>query len=485
MILARYILREHLAPFFYALFVITFLFLIDYIIRILSSILSKGLGWKVVAEIIVLNMAWMLALSIPMAVLVATLMAFGRLSSDNEVTGMKALGISPLKAIFPVFLVGILLGGSLVYFNNRILPEANHRAAALRTDIGRKKPSALITPRTLIRDFENYQIWIDRLDPVTGSLFGVKIYMAEPGKPLRYTYADSAVMEYANAGSTILIHLKKGQNHILDHKDTRNFVRVDFRSQTISIDNVDASLNRHERSYRSDREMAVGEMLEVVESGRSRIRELNREYQGKVFDEMNALAIVLPPDSAAEALPRLVSQPFWGETPVSPLVLAQVKKQEEEKIYALERFKHRLENERREVSKFLVEVHKKFSIPVACLVFVFIGAPLGIMARKGGIGTATVYSLVFFLIYWVGLFRGEAMADRLQVEPWLAMWGSNIVVGFIGLLLVLRMLRESYLDTVSLPRRLLGLLSPRRARASAARPSAGAPRSLSEPGNPA
>src|SRR3954464_5167211 len=145
MILARYILKEHIAPFFYALFVITFLFLIDFLIRILSSILSKGLGWRVVVEIIILNMAWMLALSIPMAVLVATLMAFGRFSSDNEVTAMKALGISPFKAMAPVMAVALALGIGLVYFNNNVLPDANFRAAALRNDIGRKKPTALIT----------------------------------------------------------------------------------------------------------------------------------------------------------------------------------------------------------------------------------------------------------------------------------------------------------------------------------------------------
>src|SRR5690606_30138746 len=134
---------EHIAPFFYALFVITFLFLVDFLIRILTSVLSKGLGWRDVLDIMVLNLTWMLALSIPMPVLVATLMAFGRLSSDNEFTAMKALGISPFRAMFPVFIVACMLGGGLIYFNNKILPEANFRAAALRNDIGRKKPTAL------------------------------------------------------------------------------------------------------------------------------------------------------------------------------------------------------------------------------------------------------------------------------------------------------------------------------------------------------
>lgn len=462
MILARYILREHLAPFLYALFVITFLFLVDFLIRILTSILSKGLGWKVVLEILVLNLAWMLALSIPMAVLVATLMAFGRFSSDNEVTAMKALGISPFRAMAPVLLVAIAMGAGLVYFNDRILPEANYRAAALRNDIGRKKPTALITPRTLIRDFENYQLWIDRLDRETGEMEGVRIYMTEAGKPLRYTYADSATMEYANNGKSIIIRLKGGENHFLDHKDQDNYVRVRFKGQDVAIDNVDASLERRERSYRTDREMSIREMLDVVKTSEKRLESLKEEYRAKIFDEMRALDIVLGADSVQEVPPRLLAQKWHGKEPIGTLALAEAKRTEKDKIYLIERYERRVENERKEISQHMVEVHKKFSIPVACLVFAFIGAPLGIMARRGGIGTGVIYSLAFYLLYWICMIRGEVLADRLIIEPWVAMWAPNILVGIGGVFLVIRLFRENYQNNVTLPQKAFRLLLRRR-----------------------
>lgn len=458
MILARYILKEHIAPFLYALFVITFLFLVDFLMRILTSILSKGLAWQVVLEILVLNLAWMVALSIPMAVLVATLMAFGRFSSDNEVTAMKALGVSPFKAMAPVLVVAVLLGAGLIYFNDRILPEANWRAAALRTDIGRKKPTALITPRTLIRDFEGYQIWIDRLDQATGEMQGVRIYSTEPGKPLRYTYADSATMEYANAGKSIVIRLKEGENHFLDHKDPTNYVRVRFKGQDVAIDNVDATLERHERSYRTDREMNIDSMLEVVKTSRNRLKSLGVEYQGKIFDEMRALDIILSADSVKTVPPRLLEGKWDAGNPVTTLQLAEVKRQEKDKIYLIERYQRRAENERKEINQFLVEIHKKFSIPVACLVFAFIGAPLGIMARRGGIGTGVIYSLAFYILYWICMLRGEALADRLIIEPWVAMWAPNIIVGVGGAILVMRLLRENYQNNLAIPQKLWRLL---------------------------
>ena len=468
MILARYILREHIAPFLYSLFVITFLFLIDFLVRILSSILTKGLGWRVVLEIMLLNVAWMLALSIPMAVLVATLMAFGRFSSDNEVTAMKALGISPFKAMLPVLIVAAALGGGLVYFNNDILPEANFRAAALRNDISRKKPTALITARTLIRDFDNYLIWIDQLDQASGRMGGLRIYNFEPGKPVRYTYADSAYMEYANGGRSILIHLLGGENHFVDPKETANYVRVAFRRQDVAIDNVDATLERRQRSYRTDREMKIQEMYGIVKASEARLNSLRQEYREKIFDELHAMDIVLTADTVKGVPPRLVQGTWWKDDPISTLAYAEVRRQEKDKMYLIERYERREENERREISQFMVEIHKKFSIPVACLVFVFIGVPLGIMARRGGIGTGVIYSLAFFVLYWACMLRGEVMADRLIIRPWLAMWLPNILVGLGGSFLVIRMSRENYLNNISLPQKLFRLFRRKRARPGAA-----------------
>ena len=371
---------------------------------------------------------------------------------------MKSLGVSPFKAMLPVLIVSAFLGAGLVYFNNDILPEANFRAAALRNDIGRKKPTALITPRTLIRDFENYLIWIDQLDQATGRLGGVRIYNIEAGKPVRYTYADSASMEYANGGKSILIHLLGGENHFVDPKETSNYVRVRFRSQDVAIDNVDATLERHQRSYRTDREMPIQEMYGIVKASENRLTSLRQEYREKIWDELHAIDIVLSADTVKDVPPRLMQGLWYKDDPIGTLTFNEVKRQEKDKMYLIERYERREENERKEISQFMVEIHKKFSIPVACLVFVFIGVPLGIMARRGGIGTGVIYSVAFYLLYWVCMIRGEVLADRLIISPWVAMWMPNILVGLGGLFLVLRMARENYLNNVSLPQKLFRLV---------------------------
>ena len=135
MILERSILREHLAPFAAAFCVITFLFAVNFLIGLLDSVLSKGLPLGLLLEVMVLSLAWMLALSIPMSFLVASLMAFGRLSADHEITAMRSAGISPVRLMRPVLAVATLSAVLLTVFNNWVLPEANHRAGSLSRSI--------------------------------------------------------------------------------------------------------------------------------------------------------------------------------------------------------------------------------------------------------------------------------------------------------------------------------------------------------------
>ena len=150
MILVRYVLKELIGPFLAALFGITFLFVVDFLVKILDNVLSKGLPASTVLEIFALNLAWMLSLSIPMAVLVASLMAFGRLSGDQEITACKAAGVSPLSLMRPVLLVSMLISVLMVVFNNWVLPEANHRSVELMNAVSRKKPHVFIDAGRLI-----------------------------------------------------------------------------------------------------------------------------------------------------------------------------------------------------------------------------------------------------------------------------------------------------------------------------------------------
>ncbi len=433
-----YIIAEHIAPFFYSLFIITFLFIIDFLVKLLDSILTKGLDIWVILEIFVLNMAWMQALAIPMACLVASLMAFGRLASDNEVVALRALGVSPLKMVGPLIFLSVILCGSLIYFNDRILPEANHRAASLRSDITRQRAPAFITPRMLIKDFNNYQIWVDSIHYEKDLLYGVKIFIWEKREPPRYVRAKTASIEYSDDGKYIFLNLFGGENHIVDNREKEGYLRVQFKEQTIAIENVDASLVRRDRVGRTDREMSIDQMKEVVAKAKVSQQNLVLEFPAKIFKDFHAMDSLIESDTSNIVWERFANEPWWKTERPPKAIISKVRIQEKDKWYTTRRLDRRLNSELVQESQYRVEIHKKYAIPVACIIFILVGAPLGMGTRSGGLGLATILSSGFFLIYWVCLLRGEAMADKLLISPWLSMWAPNILVGVVALFLMAR-----------------------------------------------
>lgn len=442
MILVRYVLKELIAPFLAALFGITFLFVVDFLVKILDNVLSKGLPTSTVLEIFVLNLAWMLSLSIPMAVLVASLMAFGRLSGDQEITACKAAGVSPLSLMRPVLIVSMLISVLMVVFNNWVLPEANHRSVELMSAVSRKKPHAFIDAGRLITQFPDVQLWVSRIDPSSGTLYGIQIFeMEKKGSP-RIVYADSASMEYADNGATLMLRLRSGENHMIDADNPENYFRIRFFSQDLAMKNVDDRLERRSRSYRSDREMPIEMMQEVVDDAGKKYEEykvsaLEKRLNTLVAERENVAGDTIVPKFTDDEVQQIDSIQRRRS-------LQKMRIQEISALRTTERFYGRMEAEKKRAAQYTVEIQKKFSTAFACFIFILIGAPLGIMARKGGIGTGILYSLAFFVIYWICLIGGENLADRLLVSPYLAMWAPNIIIGVFGIFITIAMVRDKF-----------------------------------------
>lgn len=441
MILVRYVLKELIGPFLASLFGITFLFVVDFLVKILDNVLSKGLPASTVVEIFVLNLAWMLSLSIPMAVLVASLMAFGRLSGDQEITAVKAAGISPLSLMRPVLLVALLLSVLMVVFNNWVLPEANHRSVELMNAVSRKKPHVFVDAGRLITQFPGVQLWVNRIDPVSGTLYGIQIFEMEKKGAPRIVYADSASMDYVDNGATLMLRLRSGETHLVDPDDDDNYFRIRFFSQDLAMQNVDDRLERRSRSYRSDREMPVEMMWEVVTDARAKYDTASMKARGIRLSTLTRIRDLVADDSI---VPAEASNPPKIDSLLFIQGLRKARVQETAALRTTERAWGRMESELKREAQYMVEIHKKFSTAFACFIFILIGAPLGIMARKGGIGTGILYSLAFFVIYWICLIGGENLADRLIVSPELAMWISNIIIGVFGILLTRAMVRDRF-----------------------------------------
>ena len=235
--------------------------------------------------------------------------------------------------------------------------------------------------------------------------------------------------------------LQKSYKPVRGPDDPGNYFRIRFFSQDLAMKNVDDRLERRSRSYRSDREMPVEMMMDVVEQAKARYDTL---FESSKTSRLNTLVSLEKALAGDTILPD--SSTFKMETDSAQIrrMLRKVRVQEVSALRTTERLYGRLENEKKRQAQYLVEIHKKFSTSFACFVFVLIGAPLGIMARKGGIGTGIIYSLAFFVVYWICLIGGENLADRLIISPELAMWASNVIIGIFGIFITIAMIRDRF-----------------------------------------
>ncbi len=431
-ILSRYILREHLGPFCFSFAIITLLFLLDLVFRHLSRILSKGLPLAVVMEFFGLNLAWIVATVAPMAVLTATLMAFGRLAADHEITAMQASGVSLWRQALPVFVAAVGLAAGLIWFNNNVLPNFNFRARVLAMDIARKKPGVKIEPGVWCDEIPRYGVLAEKLTDSADVTKAFAVLIADNNQPdLRRTIsAHSGLIQPSPGEGALLFTLFNGEIQEINLAKLEEFRRLTFTKHLLSIKvDEDMFFHRGESDTRTDREKSAEEMRREAQENDATAAMLAQRINllaGAELQRYFGDDCGLVPDSLAPRLAAPSSPP--------PLLAGQ-----QWLLRQIEELTAGMQNSRRLAQTMLVEIHKKYAIPAACLVFVLIGAPLGVLARRGGLAAGVGLSLGFFLIYWACLIGGEDLADRQIVSPYVAMWSANFLVGGLGFSVFRRM----------------------------------------------
>jgi lipopolysaccharide export system permease protein len=440
---------------------------------------------------VALNLAWMLVLSVPMSVLVAALMAFGGLSASNEIVIMRASGMSLYRMMAPVLILASLVTLALIRFNNAVLPEANIRLRTLMSDVLRIKPTLSLRAGIFSssEDLPNYRILVRKTFPENNNLEGVTIYdLSRPDKKIVVT-AESGVVSFTPDYSRLIMDLKSGEIHEMNSATFANYRKLRFTRHRVSIPAEGFGFSRSDaqKAQRDDRTMSAGAMRVIVDSIRKVQEGKQRALRTQVAEQLDALTAPIvvgsrspvfhrefaggrgtPPHAGRRASrdTAVVPPPQSGaERDCVARAIDRVRRMEA----SLAAQNASIDFDERQMDKYLVEIYKKYSIPVACIVFVLIGAPLGIMARRGGFGIGIGLSFSFFLLYWACLIGGEKLADRDITSPFVGMWIANIVIGAIGLLLTFRSARESLvIDWTALSR-----FVPRRWRIDA--PATGTP----------
>ncbi len=437
-ILPWYILRQHLVPFLIGFGVVTFIFEMDVLFEYLDLVINRGVPVLAVLQLFVLSLGFVVALSVPCAVLVAELMTFGRLSQDNEITALRASGVHLFRVILPSLSVAGLLAVGLTLFNNYVYPEANHAFANLLVDIHRMRPTVRLQEGVFITDLPGYNLLVRSVNGHTNEMKGVTIYQMNAGGPPTTILAHSGFLSYTPDGRTAVIELKDGEIHEIQAEagQPRRYHRLSFKRHTIFIQGAGGLLERTVRDSRGDREksaaMLIGERHELLaQYDRSLAQRVERfRAAGLALHALDGLA---PERAPWTARLRLAWEALrhHGST-LEPVLVAHPELRAEAEMWRMER-----DGLLKRAASLSVEIHKKFALPAACVVFVLIGAPIGMRVKRGGPAVAFM-SIGFFLFYYACLVVGEELANRLILPAWLAMWLANLVLGALGLELTAR-----------------------------------------------
>lgn len=357
-------MKEHIGPFLLGFSTLTFILVMNRIFVLVWDIVGKGIKITTVLNLLFLSLPFIIALTVPMAVLVASLMAFGRLSQDNELVAMSSCGVNSFSlTIFP-FILSIFVTVFMIWFNDRVLPESNHKLKNLVIDIAQRKPIFRLKALVTIKDFDEYDIQVSRVDYKNSMVKGIKIF--EKTNPPREIFARQG--KFFQREDCIIMELFDGEFHELDREQPTKYKKLKFEKHTILFP-IDTASVRRNRTYRGDRELSCALL-------RKKINDLRLKKESK--------------------------------------------------------------HSKARINRLLVEYHKKFSIPFACIIFVFMGFSVAKRFRKSSGAVGFAISLFFFIFYYACLLGGEELGDRGIIVPWLAMWFPNIVLGIMSIYLCWR-----------------------------------------------
>lgn len=449
----RDLLKKHIGPFLFCFFTVMFLLLMQFLILHVDKLVGKGLPMRIVIELILNNLAYMVVLAIPMSVLISTLIAFGRFSEWNELTALRAAGINPLKLIFPVLSAGFILFLFTAYFSNYVLPEANHKARSLFIDIRTQKPAFDLQAGTFYNNLDGYTFWIREIRAEGDSLIDVRLFQ-EPTET-RYRAFINAERGWLESPDDYTLSLFLEDGSILRYipgqqRREETLEKSNFNLYRMSFDLSDLTFSRSNPDQRSrtDRTMSAQAMLAVVDS-------LQREKENEVENFRRVLSQESAfPYQIAESRIFELSESAYQDTLslyTSDFVALNYHINPETQITSVNKVISSLDRYRAElqslqsnltwrdfrIAEFMVEVHKKLSIPFACVIFVLVGAPIGIMTRKGNLGIAAIISAVLLTFYFTAIIQGEKLGDRMIISPFMGMWGINLFYLAVGIVLTL------------------------------------------------
>ena len=454
--LHRYLLLEFVGPFIMTFFICSFVLFMQFMWRYLEDIVGKGLEWPIITEIVTYIFLIMVPMALPLAMLIASIMTLGNLGERNELLAMKAAGISQMRIFKPLIFVSVLISIGALCFNNYALPVANRKLSILLYSIKQTRPEVLIKPGAFSKNIPGYSIKVESKKE-NGALVDVMIYdHSKRSGNVNITVADSAYMGFTPDKLNMQLTMFHGKSYEEKKPETRKdrdnkpFSTISFDKQVylIPLDGMQFQRKDEKLFKNSYYSLPLKALSHAADSVYTRADNWAKNYAVKLRT-ISPLTRQLAYDNYSDSIKQKVEAPKFTLDSVLNLdtMLAQAPLNVQKVIYnrAIENVRS---NQRSLIrshddvglmrvigNKYNIEWHNKFVLAVACLLFFFIGAPLGSIIRKGGMGLPLVISILLFIIYYVIGTTLKKAAQSGTMPIWEAMWMSTLVYIPAGLFL--------------------------------------------------
>ncbi|WP_299583268.1 LptF/LptG family permease [uncultured Sunxiuqinia sp.] len=460
-----FILRTFFGPFLMTFFIVVFVLLMQFLWKYIDDMVGKGLEWNIVAELLLYASFALIPMAFPLAMLLASIMTFGNLGENYELVAIKASGISLFRIMRPLIVVAVALSLFAFYFSNNVLPKTNLKFGALLVSVKKQKPEMIIPEGVFTNEIDGYSIKVEKKNNKTNMLYGLMIYDHKENKGnIKVTIADSGSMKISEDKKYMVMTLYSGQSatDLEPNKRGKNrtyaFRRESFGKEvvTIPLEGFDfqrtdenrlrsaykmmnlSQLNNQEDSLYNEyssrvRRFAVSmnypqTLSKAVLSMTQPIDSLKRDYRVQADTLANFEDLFQSLDSHAQS--ELISTALGVARSNQQTI-----NQNLNELYSRKNF----------INKVTMEKHRKFTWSVACLIFFFIGAPLGAIIRKGGLGMPVVVSILMFITYYMVSISGEKFAREDMWNMTNGMWFSTFLFLPLGIFLTYKSANDSAL----------------------------------------
>jgi len=448
-----YIIKSFMGPFFMTFFIVVFVLLMQFLWKYVDDLVGKGLDFKVLGEMLFYASFGLLPYAFPLAMLLASIMTFGGLGENYELVAMKSSGISLIRIMRPLIVIAIIITITAFYFSNYILPTTNLRFTTLLWSVKQQRPELVLQPGVFTNEMDGYSIKVGDRDKKTNMLYNLLIYDHTNNKPnVSVTVADSGFLRITDDRQYMVLNLFNGVNYEEEEinnrkaQQTHPYRRNRFDEQMLRVKVRNFGFNRSDESiFKNTYRMLNIEQLNFMEDTlgndyQNRLRNfimqinLNTPISKKIFN-LTASADSLKRDIEITTPDTLINfdEYFNGldkfvKADIANTALSSARNN----MQNVNMFQGQLYNKKKTLNKYEMERHRKFTLSVAVLIFFFIGAPLGAIIRKGGLGMPVVVSILLFIAYYIVSMTGEKSAREDVWNMFNGMWFSSFVFLPIG-----------------------------------------------------